>query len=132
MLGWVFNRKKLLKDHKLLGKWGEKRSRKYLTRKGFHCLADNQSFKTGELDLVMLDREGTVVFVEVKTRAGEDFSSAESALTGVKRTRLTRAARSFLVANSLTERPCRFDLITIILGKTGEPDIRHYQNAFSP
>lgn len=132
MLGLVFQRKKLLEDHKLLGRWGEKRARKYLKRRGYRFLADNQNFKTGEIDLVMLSPEGTVVFVEVKTRAGEDFVPVETALSLAKKKRLTRAARSFIAARNLHRYCCRFDLVAIVLNQTGEPRLRHYESAFVP
>jgi hypothetical protein len=78
------------KSKELLGRWGEKRSEKFLKRKGFKTLTRNFSCKTGEIDLVMVDSDGMLVFVEVKTRANEDFSPSESAVTKAKKTRMLR------------------------------------------
>jgi putative endonuclease len=80
----------------------------------------------------MVDRDGTLVFVEVKTRANEDFSPSESAITKTKRMRMIRAARHFLAVNDIEERPCRFDVVTIVLGEKGKAQVRHYENAFVP
>ncbi|MBN1360752.1 MAG: YraN family protein [Sedimentisphaerales bacterium] len=128
----LLNRRRLLADRARLGRWGEKRCERYLKAKGFKTLDRNFVCKTGELDLVMVDPDGTLVFVEVKTRASEEFSPAEAAITGRKKQRMTRAARYFLAVHDIPDRPCRFDIVTIILGSSGRPEIRHYENAFVP
>jgi len=134
------NKRKLLANKELLGRWGEKRCEKFLKRKGLKALTRNFSCKTGEIDLVMVDSDGTLVFVEVKTRANEDFSPsslmghlpAESAVTKAKKIRMLRTARYFLAANEIEDRPCRFDVVTIVLGEKGPEQIRHYESAFVP
>jgi putative endonuclease len=128
----LWNKRKLLADKKLLGQWGEKRCEKFLRRKGFKTLARNFRCKTGELDLVVVDTDGSLVFVEVKTRANEDFSPSESAITSAKKTRMLRAARYFLSTHQIEDRPFRFDVVTIVLSDKGRPQIRHYENAFIP
>ena len=120
------------KSKELLGRWGEKRCEKFLKRKGLKTLTRNFSCKSGEIDLVMVDRDGTLVFVEVKTRADEDFSPSESAVTSAKKTRMLRTVRYFLAANNIEDRPCRFDVVTIVLDDKGSAQIRHYENAFVP
>jgi putative endonuclease len=137
------NRKSKIVNRKskaLLGRWGEKRCEKFLKRKGLKTLTRNFSCKTGEIDLVMVDRDGTLIFVEVKTRASEDFSPSsrvghlpvESVVTKTKQTRMLRTARYFLATNNIENRPFRFDVVTIVLGDKGPERIRHYENAFVP
>jgi len=132
MMGWLLNRGKLLADREKLGRWGEKRCESFLEKKGFKKLARNFSCRSGEIDLIMADTEGAVVFVEVKTRADESFGPAESVITAAKKTRLKRAARYFLATHNIEDRPFRFDVVTIVLGQKGRPQIRHYENAFVP
>jgi len=132
VLSLLINKKKLLGDKDELGRWGENRCEKFLKAKGLRTLAKNYSCKTGELDLVMVDTEGSIVFVEVKTRADEAFAPTESVVTRPKKTRLTRTARHFLCANNIRNRPCRFDVVTIVLPKSGTEQIKHYPNAFTP
>ena len=124
--------RRTLNENELLGRWGEKRSEKFLKRKGLKTLTRNFSCKTGEIDLIMVDSDGTLVFVEVKTRANEDFSPSESAVTKAKKNRMLRATRYFLATNNIEDRPCRFDVVTIVLGEKGPEQIRHYENAFVP
>ena len=125
-------REKLLADYKLLGRWGEKRGEKFLKTKGFRKLARNYSCKTGEIDLVMVDIDGSIVFIEVKTRASETFTPAEAVVTPAKKTSLFRAARYFLATNNIEDRPFRFDIVTVVLGKAGREKLNHYQNVFVP
>jgi putative endonuclease len=128
----LLNRRKLLADAKLLGRWGEKRCEKYLKSKGLKTLARNFSCKTGEIDLVMVDSDGSIVFVEVRTKAAETFEPPESSITAPKKARLARTARYFLATHNIEDRPFRFDVVTIVLGQTGQPTIKHYKNAFVP
>ena len=128
----LLNKRKLLADPKLLGRWAEKRCEKFLKRKGLKKLARNFACKTGELDLVMVDTDGSIVFVEVKARADESLTPAESVITPPKKARLARTARYFLATHNIEDRPFRFDIVTLILGQTAPPQIRHYKNAFVP
>lgn len=125
-------RRRLLADRAKLGRWGEKRAERFLRGKGFRTLARSFSCRAGELDLVMVDGDGVMVFVEVKTRADEAFSPVEAAITARKRQRMTRAARYFLASHGIQDRPCRFDVVTVVLGRSGRPQVCHYEGAFVP
>jgi putative endonuclease len=131
-MDWLFNRRRLLTDHERLGQWGERRCEKFLKNKGLRKLARNFSCRTGEIDLVMVDADGSIVFVEVRTRADEIFGSAESSVTAAKKAKLSRTAQYFLATHNIENRPFRFDVVTIVLGQKGRPQIRHYENAFVP
>ena len=128
----IFNRRRLLGDKARLGRWSERRCERFLRNKGLRTLTRNYSCKLGELDLVMVDPEGAIVFVEVRSRADEDFGPPEDTITAGKRQRLKRAVRYFLAANRIEDRPLRFDIVTLVLGRRGPPQIHHYENAFVP
>ncbi len=130
MLPLLFNRSRLLTDAKLLGQWGERRCEKFLRRKGLKTLTRNFSCKTGEIDLIMVSPNSAIVFVEVKTRADESLTPTEEVITSAKQHKLKRTARYFLAANNIEVRPYRFDVVAIVLGRTGPVQIRHYENAF--
>lgn len=132
MLGILLNKRKLLKNRKALGRWGEKRCEKYLKSKGFKTLVSNYLCKVGELDLVMADNDGTIVFVEVKTRTDESFGPTEDVITKPKKERMAKAAQYFLTTHKIENRPCRFDFVTVVLGENGKETIKHYENAFVP
>jgi len=130
LFGLIFKRGKLLADIKLLGKWGERRCEKFLKRKGLKTLTRNFTCKAGEIDLIMVDSDRSIVFVEVKTRTDEEFAPTESVITKPKMDRMTKTARYFLSAHDIENRPYRFDVVTVTLGKRGPAEIRHYKNAF--
>jgi putative endonuclease len=128
-MGMLLNKRRLLADIKLLGRWGEKYCQRFLKRKGLKKLARNFSCKTGEIDLIMVDIDGTIVFVEVRTRADESFGPSESSITFAKKAKLLRTAQYFLATHNIENRPFRFDVVTIVLAPTGRPLLRHYENA---
>jgi putative endonuclease len=128
----ILNRRRLLSDRAKLGRWGEKCCERFLQNKGLRTLIRNYSCKLGELDLVMVAGDGTLVFVEVRSRADEQFGPAEATVNSAKRERVSRAARCFIAAHRIEDRPLRFDVITLILGHRGPPQIRHFENAFVP
>jgi putative endonuclease len=128
----LLKKSKLLTDRDLLGRWGEKRCEKFLKSKGLKTLTRNYSCKTGEIDLIMVDTDTTIVFVEVRTKAESDFATPEDSITKPKKTRLLRTARYFLATNNIEDRPFRFDAVAIVLNESEQPQINHYKNAFVP
>ena len=129
LFAWLLNSSKPPTDRKSLGRWGEKQAEKFLRKNGLKILSRNFTCKTGEIDIIMTDNNGTIVFIEVKTRADEKFAEAESAITQVKKNRMAKAARYFLNTNNIEDRPCRFDVVIVLPG-VNKPQIRHYENAF--
>ncbi len=126
----LLNRRRLLADKDSLGRWGERRCEKFLKSKGLQKLTRNFSCKAGEIDLIMVDFDGTIVFVEVKTRADESFEQTESVITLPKKDKMYITAQHFLKTYKIEDRPCRFDVVTVVLGQAGPVQIRHYENAF--
>jgi len=126
----LLNRGRIVRDRKLLGRWGEQRSERFLKRKGLKVLTRNYSCRAGEIDLIMVDSDRSIVFVEVKTRTDEEFAPTESVITTPKMDKMSKTARYFLSAYEIENRPYRFDIVTVTLGKRGPADIRHYKNAF--
>jgi putative endonuclease len=127
-----FNKRRLSYDPKLLGRWGEKRCETFLKKKGLKKLTRNFFCKAGEIDLIMVAPDRTIVFVEVRTRANETFGPPESSITHAKKTKLWMTARYFLTTHKVENRPFRFDIVTIVLGQKGREQINHYENAFVP
>ena len=69
--------------------------------------------------------ERTIVFVEVKTRYGKEFGSAEEAVTAYKAGRYVTAAKSYLSQKHISATNVRFDIVAI-----DDEGIRHIENAF--
>jgi putative endonuclease len=128
---WPFKRRAVPK-HLRAGLWGEKLAADFLAKKGCKVLGRRVRFGgQDEIDLVVRDR-GALVFVEVKTRAREDFGRAASAVDSGKRRSLSRAAVHYM--QRLRRKPdfFRFDIVEVV-GIEGADDveIRHIESAFN-
>lgn len=111
-----------------LGEIGENLACAELERRGYAIAARRYRCRSGEIDIIALDGP-TVVFVEVKTRAGAGYGSGADAVTWTKRRRLVATAHDFLIRQRLADRPCRFDVVAIALDAAG-PTVEVYTNAF--
>ncbi len=60
----------------------------------------------------MRDRDGTLVFVEVRLRSRGSHGGAAASIGGVKQRRLIFAARHYLLRFA-SPPPCRFDVVAI-------------------
>ncbi len=75
-------------------------------------VARGPSARGGEIDLVMREPDGTLVFVEVRARRDAARGGAAASVTGAKRARIVFAARHYL-QRLRTLPPCRFDVVAI-------------------
>lgn len=66
----------------------------------------------GEIDLIMRDRDGTLVFVEVRQRASGSHGGAGGSITGLKQHRIIFAARHYISRLRVVP-PCRFDVVLV-------------------
>ncbi|WP_439520871.1 YraN family protein [Hydrogenophaga sp.] len=66
----------------------------------------------GEVDLIMREPDGTLVFVEVRQRVSASRGGAGASITAVKQRRIVFAARHFLLRLG-SEPPCRFDVVLL-------------------
>ena len=66
----------------------------------------------GEIDLVMREPDGTLVFVEVRARSGLTHGGAAASVGAGKQRRIVFAARHYL-SRSRSPPPCRFDVVAI-------------------
>ncbi len=111
-----------------LGESGEDLACIELGRRGYAILARRYRSRFGEIDIVARSIE-TIVFVEVKTRAGDEFGGGAAAVTPWKQRRIAQMATDYLTRNALHDRPCRFDVVTIDMRESG-PEIVVYEHAF--
>ena len=113
-----------------LGQSGEDAAVAYLEKNHYRILARGFRFLHGEIDIIARQGE-TIVFIEVKTRSGAGFGSPEEAVTASKQKRIRRMAEGFLMKFRIGPNvPCRFDVLSISVGKDDVPEIRHVKDAF--
>ena len=104
---------------KQAGDAAEDRALQQLQAAGLKLLARN--YRTpgrggGEIDLIMRDRDGTLVFVEVRQRAGASHGGAAASIGAAKRQRIVFAARHYLLRLA-SPPPCRFDVVLLEGGR---------------
>lgn len=75
-------------------------------------VARGPSARAGEVDLILRDRDGTLVFVEVRARRDGRHGGAAASVSARKRARIVLAARHYLMRLPAPP-PCRFDLVAI-------------------
>ncbi len=97
------------------GDAAEDRALQHLQAQGLKLLQRN--YRTpgrggGEIDLIVQDADGTLVFVEVRQRGGQGHGGALASVTPVKQRRIVFAARYFLL-KLRQEPPCRFDVVAV-------------------
>ena len=118
-------------DRRARGEWAEQLAERHLLDAGLHTVARNYRCRRGELDLVMRDG-GTLVFVEVRYRARQDFGGALESVDQHKIGRLAAAAEQFMAREGVDpEAPCRFDVMCIAPGRA-RPVVQWIRDAFAP
>lgn len=110
-----------------LGKFGEEIAFKYLLNKGL--TPKQRNFRAGryEIDLIMEDSCGCIVFIEVKTRRSEKYGMGREAVGWRKQANIIAAAESYIYENDLYERKVRFDVVEVDLKNN---KITHIADAF--
>ena len=102
-----------------LGKMGEKVAINYLIAQGYKIEDANyfnlKGYKKGEVDIIAHDKNGELVFVEVKSRKGKkDSVVPEENITPLKIRKIQKIANHYLAKEKLFDRNWRIDSVAII------------------
>ena len=110
--------------HFELGRRGEELAIEHLERRGYRIVAANFRLPIGrntrdaivnaEIDIVAYDGP-TLCFVEVKTRASDEFAAPQANVDLRKRRQIARAARGYRRMLGLTREAYRYDVVTVVL-----------------
>jgi putative endonuclease len=111
-----------------VGAWGEDLALRYLVRRGYRLVERNYRTRRGEIDLI-LRKEETLVFVEVKLRRGTGFGDPLEAVTPRKQATLRYLAERYLADRKPDFDTVRFDVVGILAGREGLR-IDHVEDAF--
>jgi putative endonuclease len=82
-----------------------------LIRRNYRVAAGPRS-RGGEIDLILRDCDGTVVFVEVRSRSSMSHGGAAISIGAGKQRRILFAAQHYLQTMARLP-PCRFDVVAI-------------------
>ena len=113
-----------------LGAHGEAIAVAYLTRAGLRVLDRNWRCREGELDIVARDT-GAIVFCEVKARRGTGYGSPVEAVTSAKQRKLRLLAQRWLAVHDEHAPEIRFDVVGVLVRRTGPAVVTHLRAAFA-
>jgi|WetSurMetagenome_2_1015567.scaffolds.fasta_scaffold1037053_2 putative endonuclease len=108
-----------------IGSSAEDEAADYLISQGFTIVERNFRIRIGEIDCIARDRNGTLVFVEVKSARAMSAGHPFFWVGPAKQRTLAAVARVYLASHPGNKNGCRFDVIAICQGK-----VEHLRNAF--
>ena len=121
-----------------MGQVGEKLAKEYLEKQGYKILEQNYKTKYAEIDLVAEKPAGflgmgqsTLVFVEVRTKVGEQWGAPEDTINKAKLWKVLRNAKSYAGFNKWSG-PARIDAVCIVLKNDFSVSrLTHHENIIS-
>ena len=120
----------LCANTKKIGQLGENLAVEFLKKRGYAILERNFSCALGEIDLIAR-QNGTIVFVEVKSRSSTLFGLPQEAVNFEKRRKISQVALLYINKNNLSGVGMRFDVISITFDRLSKvATISLIKNAF--
>ena len=101
-----------------LGRRGEDIARRRLEADGYSIIRINYRARRLEIDLIA-EKDGVLVFVEVRTRSAGGFGSPEESITAAKRSHLVKAAQAYLQEHEIEGREWRIDVVALEIDARG-------------
>ncbi|MCX2744512.1 YraN family protein [Mangrovivirga sp. M17] len=114
----IFNR------NRQIGNKGEDKASLFLISLGYDILDTNYRHRRSEIDIIAI-KDGTIHFVEVKTRSDNRYGNPEEAVTNKKIESIMSVADHYVHENNW-EGNIQFDAISVLMGK--EIRIDHFED----
>jgi putative endonuclease len=117
------------KARQAFGELGERIAERWLRHQGWNVV--NRRFRNGRRDIdLVVRRDRTVAFVEVKARKGSDFGGPVAAVNWRKQKELAKSAHIWIDRHGQPSEDYRFDVVGVLVD--GERvRVRHVADAFS-
>ena len=110
-----------------VGHLGERLAGEYLRKKGYKILVQNYRTRYAEIDLVARHKD-ILVFVEVRTKVGEQFGTPEETLNFRKLQKVKQNAIAY-AAYIKWNKLYRIDAVCVVLGENYQVlRLNHYEN----
>ncbi len=113
-----------------IGDFGERAACEFLARNGYLIERRNFKVRTGEIDIIAMDRDFCRVFVEVKTRKSSSYGCASEFVDRAKQERIRNTALLYCGGEAYM----RFDVVevyySICQGIMKVEEINHIEDAF--
>ena len=109
-----------------IGRWGEEIAAEYLQKEGYILVDRNVRSPYGEIDLI-LKRDETIVFIEVKTRTSSRYGYPEESITPRKQQHMFDSAEHYAQEKNLAH--WRIDAVSVEGKPDGEiPKITYFED----
>lgn len=109
-----------------MGKQGEEIACKYLEKNNYKILDKNFNLRTGEIDIIAIDKQ-EIVFIEVKTRTNNKYGMPAEAVTMEKLNKIYKTANSYIYKRNLYNISARIDVVEVFVDKNKQR-IKHLKN----
>jgi putative endonuclease len=117
-------------DRQGVGRRGEDLAARHLQQLGLDIVARNVRLPGGEIDLVAREHD-ELVFVEVKTRIGDESLAPDELVDAAKLARLERLAQMYVARLDRADRDWRIDVVAVVIARGGHlVRIDHIPGAF--
>lgn len=113
--------------NKITGNRGENVAKNYLVNHGYNILDKNYTCNVGEIDIIA-EKEGLIVFIEVKSRNSLNFGYPYEAVDKKKQSKLIKVAQNYINYKSIRNTQFRFDIIEVYLKQSNR--VNHIKDAF--
>lgn len=114
-------------QHNELGKLGEQLAVDFLSKRGYKIIAKNYRYLKAEVDIIV-QKENTLIGVEVKTRSSDYFENPQDAVNPKKIKLLVMAMNNYVEENDL-DVEVQFDIVAITKNQQ-KFDVEHIKDAF--
>ncbi|MGE0770618.1 MAG: YraN family protein [Cyclobacteriaceae bacterium] len=109
------------------GAEGEELATRFLERKGYEIVERNYRYRHSEIDLIA-KKNDWLIFVEVKTRTTVAFGFPEEFVDRAQEAKILEGAEQYIFENDWHGN-VRYDIVSVLFSN-GEPEIRHFEDAF--
>ncbi len=118
----------MLHNNQSKGKLGEDLAATYLQKKGYSIISRNFNSPFGEIDLIATFKN-TLIFIEIKTRSGNEYGAPQEAVTPWKIKSITKTGQYFRLLHPKLPEALQIDVIAISLNaEKNLPEIGHLEN----
>jgi putative endonuclease len=114
--------------NKFVGEFGENAVVDLVRAQGSTVIDRNWRIKEGEIDIVGRLADGTIAFIEVKTRTSAAFGHPLESINSKKAHRLQRLALAWLATHQAFGAPYRIDCAAVIIAANGKCTIEYREN----
>ena len=112
------------------GRRGEAAAARFYEKQGAALITHNYHTRMGEIDLILREPDGTLVFCEVKTRAKDSLDTPAAAVNAAKQRRIIASAAWYLQSTHQSDEPVRFDVAEVVPLDSGRWMVHIIKGAF--